>query len=108
MAVSDPWPCLICCRELERSSSGGMPKYHDGLTFTSPGNFGSRLFDTVATHFVSESWGDEIALVICDDCVRSRMEHMLLLTTDKPDPQTVQLVPLDKAMALKALRGSNG
>jgi hypothetical protein len=75
-------PCFSCGKVSEPAFPGFNSPPLDALTFTSPGGYGSALFDPMR--------GDEYLLVIiCDDCIAKEAgsNRVLHCTTPRPVPQ---------------------
>ena len=86
-----PLECFACGKKLEPVSEG-MQAY-GSLTFSSPGNYGSRIFDPF-------HGAPRLVIAICDECVTERLSRVFVQTIEKPRPNvtytqvaTVQELP---------------
>ena len=74
-------PCFCCEKEIspvftrENNSSDINQQPDDAIGFVSNGNYGSTVFDPMEFSV--------IAINICDDCIKSKMEksHFITITT---------------------------
>ncbi|MBM3257458.1 MAG: hypothetical protein FJY98_04020 [Candidatus Liptonbacteria bacterium] len=67
-------PCIICHKKLEHAvpevGEGNQPDC--GVACTTPGHYGSRVFDPDDGHFLEFN--------VCDDCLRkAAAEHLIAL-----------------------------
>lgn len=61
------WRCISCETELPESPHIECPS--GGTLFSSPGNYGSRMFDPAD--------GTTLVMVICDDCLSAKRTLVL-------------------------------
>lgn len=54
-------PCFKCGKELKNVDASCENQPYDGMYFTSPGNYGSAVFDSLDGH--------RLEIAICDDCM---------------------------------------
>jgi hypothetical protein len=72
-------PCFKCGKPLEMDHGNIM----DGLSFTSPGNYGSTLYDPMS----ARNW---LRIHICDACVAEAAEKGIVLeATRVPRPDDI-------------------
>lgn len=92
--VKLPPPCFACGKELRpawESPDGEFPSTQawDAVIFSSPGNFGSAVFD--------EMDGSRLRINICDACLVERAERTVLSkpnhSVPKPPPILSRWVP---------------
>jgi hypothetical protein len=75
MKIENTIPCIVCKTPLDNleyeSQNGSKVEVHPmyGLHFTSYGHYGSTIFDPMGT-------GEKLDIVICDKCLKDRMEHV--------------------------------
>jgi hypothetical protein len=76
-----PLPCFACGKDLLCIWGDGSFQPDDAVTFSSPGNYGSTVFD--------EMDDSRLMINICDECLRTHAQRTALSTpirTPKPDP----------------------
>lgn len=94
-----PLPCFVCGRELTSSTplvaeGGEVPGINTppsgGLHFTSPGNYGSTLWDPC--NFAAEDPHYYLEINVCDGCVRERHDRVVTVceVTKRSAPRVVR------------------
>jgi hypothetical protein len=77
--------CFRCNKEIEIvHGHDDMPGH--ALVFTSHGNYGSRLFDSM------HAW---LRIYICDDCVKANYAQVEVGRVTKREKQITEYEPLD-------------
>ena len=68
--VTEPLPCLVCGKTLDSVYPNGDDPTapYAGTEFRTYGHYGSTFWDDFD--------GEELVLVICDDCLRNRKHHL--------------------------------
>jgi hypothetical protein len=85
---STPFNTCLSCRKTLKSSmpdepDGGPP--HDGMVFTSRGNYGSALYDPT----VFQDSTEFLRVVICDECVaKAAADGLIQQGLPQPVPET--------------------
>jgi hypothetical protein len=80
-AMKFPLPCFVCGRELEPATHGPEEVVElsappsGGLHFTSPGNYGSTVWDPACELRDGPKYYLEIN--VCDGCVRERQNRLV-------------------------------
>ena len=66
--------CICCNREIEAEMAENpmvISPVYDGLIFRATGNFGSTIFDPIATD------GEELLqVIICDNCIKRKIKRV--------------------------------
>lgn len=82
MELSLPPPCFSCGKTLtpafEAEELSSLQAW-DAVIFSSPGNYGSRVFD--------EMDGSRLLLNICDECLIKGAERTVLSKPDRTTPK---------------------
>lgn len=78
-------PCLICGKRLDDLGDGVGNHPDDGIEFTSPGHYGTRLFDPHD--------GTRLAVNLCDGCLEQKREEgrVLLVEPGRAEPPAYKL-----------------
>lgn len=81
--------CFVCSKELTPVQGGEeRPQFYDAVTFSSPGNYGSRIYDADIAGLAPYT-PFRLVLVVCDDCLVERKELILEL-------ETIRRAPIEK------------
>lgn len=75
-----PLPCLKCGRALPAVMEDVTNQPHGGTVFTSPGQYGSTLFDPMNGEFLEVN--------ICDECLEDAGEKQRVLSARNQKPVT--------------------
>jgi hypothetical protein len=77
-------PCIKCYRLLENTTEEGSNQPMRGLEFTTPGHYGSEVFDP--------GDGGHLIINICDECINDARDHRLVLYR-RPSKKRVIVFP---------------
>lgn len=82
--------CFSCGKELELVFATSREESHqcnDAVMFSSPGTYGSTVYDPVGGR-------SELVINICDECLVKKQDRVLIATTERPLP-IVSYAPWD-------------
>lgn len=73
--------CFKCDKKLEPAFAADDPgPPNNGLSFSSHGNYGSRVYDPVMS-------APALVIFICDDCILEHAELVLVRRIERPEPR---------------------
>lgn len=67
--------CFVCAKTMTPVREGDAQPY-GGLIFSAGGNYGSRIFDPIATL-------EKLRALICDECVTERADRLIAVRVQR-------------------------